>query len=63
MAIKVIKEGKKPEGKQMQGTCVHCGCVVECKQGDTKAFHDQREGSSYSIACPTCHQSMNVRPA
>ena len=60
MAIKVIKEGKKPEDAKMSGQCYNCKSVVECLCSDTKVFHDQRDGSTYSITCPVCKKTMSV---
>lgn len=62
MAIKVIKPGKKPETHRMEGMCNNCSCVIECERGDTEEFHDQREGSFYSVKCPTCGKVMYVNP-
>jgi len=54
LEMKVIKEGKRPEKRIMNGTCNKCGCEVECERGET-TFCSDRAGSGYHVTCPTCH--------
>jgi hypothetical protein len=51
--VKIIKEGKLPD-KTLRGTCGHCGCVVECQEGDPEATtHTDRNDTLHHCLCPT----------
>jgi len=54
MAIKVITVGRKPEDRQVQGTCTNCKTVCEWIASDGKHESCQRDGEWNTIACPTC---------
>lgn len=54
--MRIIKEGKLPEEKLLQGSCYTCGTVIECKIGELNLKgYDQRDHKTiYSYKCPIC---------
>lgn len=63
MAIVITRSGLPPSEQQLHGTCLTCGCVLECRRKDAKASHDQREPGPY-IKCPThgCSGDIWLKP-
>jgi hypothetical protein len=52
--MKTIKPGKVIDEIGMRVTCRNCNGVFEIeKKGEAKYTSDQRDGSFYSVACPT----------
>lgn len=53
--IKVIEHGKR--GKTLRGTCIHCGCKVECLLEDTRTLVDRDSvdgAATQYVKCPEC---------
>ena len=61
--MKIIKEGKLPELKVMEGECNHCRCQIECVLGEAQAVPDGRNGTDYKVMCPTdgCNKVIWVK--
>lgn len=58
--MKIIKPGSLPEERSYTATCYHCGAIVEFKRKEARIFSDQRDGTSLTVACPTCTKPITV---
>lgn len=57
--MKIIKEGNlELLKKYVRFECNHCGCVFEAEKGEYVIHSDQREGTWYSVKCPTCKNTI-----
>jgi hypothetical protein len=62
MAIKITKQGIKPEDLKYNGRCTNCKTEVECLQSDTQASNGISNGVLRYIKCPTCACTLYVNP-
>lgn len=60
MAIKMTKQGKKPEEDVFVGCCSRCGSEFECLRVDLSTVTDPREPYEY-INCSLCHSQVSMR--
>jgi len=62
MAIKVVTFGRLPSEQKMRGKCGHCGCVVECLEGDAKTYQAGPNETGWRVKCPTkgCTHNINL---
>lgn len=57
--MKIIYQGKKLEERECIGTCHSCKTRVEYLVSEcTRVTHDQKDGSSYYVTCPTCGKDI-----
>lgn len=52
--MEIVKKGSLPSERMYEASCNHCGTVMRFKQSEGKVTHDQRDGSTVSVACPVC---------
>jgi len=55
--MKIIKPGVRREDQKFGGTCLHCGCVVECSGTEYTIGPNYR---SLFVKCPTCTTNIIV---
>lgn len=60
MAIKMTRQGKKPEEDIFSGCCSRCGSEFECLRVDLRVVSDPRESYEY-INCTLCNSQVPMR--
>lgn len=61
MAIKVVRNGARPEHDLFEGTCHLCKAVVEFERQDARFTDDQRDGAYLTVDCPCCVGNISVQ--
>lgn len=57
MAVKIIRQGTKPEDVVYEVTCRHCTTVFQFARGDAETVYD-RTGDFMRIKCPFCKHDV-----
>lgn len=60
MAIKIIRTGRVPGSRTMDGVCNYCHTVVECLESDAHDL-DPKSKDAKEVACPVCGRDITVR--
>lgn len=58
--IRVVVEGVIPVPASYRGSCVRCGCVLECSHGDTRT--NRLGGRTVDCPTPGCDRRIVVVP-